>query len=74
MEKELPPGFIAIRDILDGGQSNGSLVNVIGFATDFRPPISTRGNGKLALRLSLFFFFWQSDAGGFFFIRQYHSR
>ncbi|KAL7769438.1 hypothetical protein ACKLNR_000822 [Fusarium oxysporum f. sp. zingiberi] len=36
------PGYVTIRDILDGKIANGALVNVFGLVSDFRDAIQTR--------------------------------
>lgn len=43
---QLPPGFVAVRDVLDGGFAVGAKVSVVGLVADFRAPIPTRGTGE----------------------------
>jgi hypothetical protein len=40
------PGYVTIRDILDGKIAKGSLVNVFGVVLDFRDAIETRSTGE----------------------------
>jgi hypothetical protein len=40
------PGYVTIRDILDGKIANGALVNVLGLVSDFRDAIQTRKTGE----------------------------
>ncbi|KAK7413436.1 hypothetical protein QQX98_007661 [Neonectria punicea] len=48
----LPPGFVAIHDILEGDVQVNTKVNTVGVVTDFRAPIPTRGKDwKCAMRL-----------------------
>jgi len=40
------PGYVAIRDILDGKIVNMTLVNVYGLVFGFREAMQTRGKGE----------------------------
>lgn len=40
------PGYVAIRDILDGKFANKSLVNVYGLVSGFREAMQTKGKGE----------------------------
>lgn len=48
-----PKSITSLKDILDEKVEHQQIVNVVGLATDFRPPIETRGKGKGMLRPSL---------------------
>ncbi|KAF7550920.1 hypothetical protein G7046_g7869 [Stylonectria norvegica] len=41
-DQPLPPGFVEIRDVLDGKFKIKSKVNLVGVVVDFRVPIATR--------------------------------
>ncbi|KAI1044369.1 hypothetical protein LB505_007157 [Fusarium chuoi] len=41
------PGYVAIRDILDGNFANKSLVNVYGLVSGFREAMQTKGKGPI---------------------------
>lgn len=43
----LPSAFSPLRDILDGKHENNTFVNVVGFVSDFMPPVATRGKGSI---------------------------
>jgi hypothetical protein len=40
------PGYVSIRDILDGKIANKSLVNVYGLISGFRDAMKTKGAGE----------------------------